>query len=123
MCCFIILHVYTVIHIVNVMQHSLYGKGAKQNASLRLGAKRKTYNSHKSWPFFAVVGVNFTASNLQHHFLEHVKNDEWLEEENFLLLLLDDGGLVVTANKKEVNSWVAKLLFVLFAGLKQILYW
>lgn len=52
---------------------------------------------------FTVVGVNFTASSLQHNFLEHIRNDEWLEEENYLLMLLDDGGLVVTANRMEVR--------------------
>lgn len=54
--------------------------------------------------FFIVVGVNFTANILRHHFREHIKDAEWLPEERYLLLLLDDGGLVVTANVEDVSS-------------------
>lgn len=50
------------------------------------------------------MGVNFTAKALEHQFLEHIKDAEWMPEEKYLLLLLDDGGLVITANKEMVSS-------------------
>ena len=58
--------------------------------------------------YFPVVGVNFTANALRHHFLEHIKDSEWLNQEDYLLLLLDDGGLIVTANRREVRSWCSR---------------
>ncbi|XP_050732998.1 voltage-dependent calcium channel subunit alpha-2/delta-2-like isoform X2 [Eriocheir sinensis] len=58
----------------------------------------------KSQVMAGVVGVNFTASTLQHNFQEHIRDAEWLTEENYLLMLLDDGGLVVTANRMELNG-------------------
>ncbi|KAK8396776.1 hypothetical protein O3P69_005025 [Scylla paramamosain] len=60
-----------------------------------------TVKKDKSQVLAGVVGVNFTASALRHHFLEHIKDSEWLNQEDYLLLLLDDGGLIVTANRKE----------------------
>ncbi|MPC20683.1 Voltage-dependent calcium channel subunit alpha-2/delta-2 [Portunus trituberculatus] len=76
---------------VSVMPHP---KGAYISAPV-------TVKKDKSQVLAGVVGVNFTANALRHHFLEHIKDSEWLNQEDYLLLLLDDGGLIVTANRRE----------------------
>ncbi|KAG0724738.1 Voltage-dependent calcium channel subunit alpha-2/delta-1 [Chionoecetes opilio] len=60
-----------------------------------------TVKKDKSQVMAGVVGVNFTANALRRSFMEHIRDSEWLTQEDYLLLLLDDGGLIVTANREQ----------------------